>query len=172
MGSSLSLLPKAPFVDTNLLFDYLVWRFWAQASPSIPEPTLGRLSTPDMKEAFRWYLDLVKPIQTSPHVIAEIHGLAKARLKWDGETLASFWSFAQRELARLRLQEDLIRIVEMDPDDLPSFGPTDTSLLALAARSEGLLLTDDGGLRDRCDEKQIRAWGSYEILAEWQTRVA
>jgi hypothetical protein len=172
MGSSLSLLPKAPLVDTNLLFDYLVWRFWTQASPSIPEPILRQLSTPDMKEAFRWYLDLAKPIQTSPHVIAEIHGLAKARLRWDGERLASFWRFAQRELARLRLQEDLIRILEMDPDDLPSFGPIDTSLLALAAKSDSPVLTDEGELRGCCDKKEIEAWGSSEILAEWQTRVA
>ena len=59
----------------------------------------------------------------------------------------------------------------MDRDDLPSFGPTDTSLLALAARSDSLVLTDEGKLRDRCDRKQIRVWGSYNVLAEWQTRV-
>jgi rRNA-processing protein FCF1 len=172
MRSSFSPLPKSPLVDTNLLFDYLVWRFWTQASPPGAEPMPRRLSTPDLKEAFRWYFDLAKPIQTSPHVIAEIQGLAKSRLGWYGEKLASFWRFAQRELARLRLQEDLIRIVEMDTDDLPTFGPTDTSLLALAARFDGLVLTDDGDLTRRCDEKQIRVWGSSEILAEWQTRVA
>jgi hypothetical protein len=172
MESSPSSLPKAPFVDTNLLFDYLVWRFSAQADPPIPEPSLQRLSTPDLKEAFRWYLNLAKPIQTSPHVIAEIQGLAKSRLDWYGERLASFWRFAQGELARLRLQEQLIRIVEMDPDDLPSFGPTDTSLLALAARTDSLMLTDEGELRGRCDRRQIRAWGSSEILAEWQDHVA
>jgi uncharacterized protein YacL len=105
-------------------------------------------------------------------VIAEIQGLAKSRLEWYGERLASFWRFAQRELARLRLQEDLIRTVEMDPDDLPSFGPTDTSLLALAAGSDSLVLTDEGGLSGRCDKKQIRVWGRYDVLAEWRTRVA
>jgi hypothetical protein len=172
MGSSFSPLPKSPLVDANLLFDYLAWRFSAQADPPIQEPNLQRLSNPELKKAFGWYLDLAKPIQTSPHVIAEIQGLAKSRLGWHGERLASFWRFAQRELARLRLQEDLIRIVDMDRNDLPPFGPTDTSLLALAARSDSLVLTDEGGLRGRCYEKQIKVWGSYEILAEWQTRVA
>jgi hypothetical protein len=172
MGSSFSPLPKSPLVDANLLFDYLVRRFCVRADPPIKVPNLRKLSTPDLKEAFRWYLDLAKPIQTSPHVIAEIQGLAKSRLHWYGERLASFWTFAQQELTRLRLQEDLIRIVEMDTDDLPSLGPTDTSLLALAARSESLVLTDEGGLRGRCDEKQIRVWGSSEILSEWQDRVS
>jgi hypothetical protein len=172
MGSSLSPLPKSPLVDANLLFDYLVWQFCVQADPPIEVPNLQKLSTPDLKEAFRWYLDLAKPIQTSPHVIAEIQGLAKSRLRWYGKTLAPFWRFAQQELVRLGLQEDLIRVVEMDRDDLPSFGPTDTSLLTLAARPDSLMLTDDGALRGRCDEKQIRVWGSSEILAEWQTRVA
>jgi hypothetical protein len=171
MESSFSLLPRSPLVDANLLFDYLVWQFCVQADPPIEVPNLQKLSTPDLKEAFRWYLDLAKPIQTSPHVVAEIHGLAKSRLEWYGERLASFWRFAQRELARLRLQEDIIRILEMDPDDLPSFGPIDTSLLALAARSDSLVLTDEGKLRGRCDEKQISVWGSYDVLAEWQTRV-
>ena len=171
MESSFSLLPRSPLVDANLLFDYLVWQFCMQADPPIEVPKLQKLSTPDLKDAFRWYLDLAKPIQTSPHVIAEIQGLAKSRLEWYGERLASFWRFAQRELVRLGLQEHLIKIVEMDRDDLPSFGPTDTSLLALAARSDSLVLTDEGKLRDRCDRKQIRVRGSYEVLAEWQTRV-
>jgi len=171
MGSSLSPLPKSPLIDANLLFDYLVWRFCVQADPPIEVPNLQKLSTRDLKEAFHWYLDLAKPIQTSPQVVAEIHGLAKSRLEWYDERLASFWRFAQRELARLRLQEDLIRILEMDPDDLPSFGPIYTSLLALAARSDSLVLTDEGKPRGRCDGKQIRVWGSSEILAEWQTRV-
>ena len=172
MGSFLSSLPKSPLVDTNLLFDYLAWRFSTQAIPTIPEPSLQRLSTPDLKDAFHWYLNLAKPIQISPHVIAEIQGLAKSRLGWYGERLASFWRFAQQELARLRLREHLVRIVEMDTEDLPSFGPTDTSLLAMAASAGSAVLTDEGNLRGRCDEKQIRVWGSSEILAEWQAQVA
>jgi hypothetical protein len=153
MESSLSSLPKSPLVDANLLFDYLAWWFSAQADPPTPEPSLQRPSAPDLQEAFRWYLDRAKPIQTSPHVIAEIQGLAKSRLARYGERLASFWRFAQHELARLCLQEQLIKIVEMDADDLPSFGPTDTSLLALAARPGSLMLTDEGDLRDGCDER-------------------
>jgi len=35
----------------------------------------------------------------------------------------------------------------MDSDDLPSFGPIDTSLLAMAAESDSLLLTDERELR-------------------------
>jgi hypothetical protein len=86
--------------------------------------------------------------------------------------LESFWRFAQTELARLRLQEQLIGIVEMNAEDLPRSGPTDTSLLTIASRSQCLVVTDEGDLRGRCDRDQIEVRGSYEILAEWQNRVA
>jgi len=172
MGSSLSALPRNPLVDANLLLDYLAWRFSAQATRAFPEPNLQHLSTPNLKDAFSWYLEFAKPIRTSPHVIAEIHGLAKSRLGWYDARLESFWRFAQQELARLLLQEQLVRVVEMDTDDLPSFGPTDTSLLSMASGSDSLLLTDERELRGRRDRAQIRTWGIYEILAEWQRHVA
>ena len=82
MESSFSLLPRSPLVDVNLLFDYLVWQFCVQADPPIEVPKLQKLSTPDLKDAFRWYLDLAKPIQTSPHVVAEIQGLRSQG--WNG----------------------------------------------------------------------------------------
>ncbi len=96
-------------VDANLLLDYLAWRFSAQAIRPFPEPNLQHLSDPNLKEAFSWYLELAKPILTSPHVIAEIQGLAKSRLDWHGKRLEYFWRFAQQELTRLRLQEQLVR---------------------------------------------------------------
>ncbi len=99
MGSPLSALPRNPLVDANLLLDYLAWRFSAQAIRPFPEPDLRHLSNPNLKEAFSWYLELAKPIRTSPHVIAEIQGLAKSRLGWYGERLEYFWRFAQQELA-------------------------------------------------------------------------
>lgn len=158
-------------VDANLLLDYLAWRFSAQAIRPFPEPNLQHLSDPNLKEAFSWYLELAKPILTSPHVIAEIQGLAKSRLDWHGKRLEYFWRFAQQELTRLLLQEQLVRNVEMDGDDLSTFGPTDTSLLALAANSHRLLLTDEPELRSRCAGAQIKSWGIYDVLAEWQIRV-
>jgi hypothetical protein len=66
-------------------------------------------------QALYWYLDKAKPIHTSPHVIAEIHGLLQARADWHGPRLSAFWRFAQGELTRLMLDEHLIKLVKMHP---------------------------------------------------------
>src|SRR5208283_1655314 len=135
-------LPRKPLVDTNVLFDFLLWRFCTDTKTSMPACLSDHFSGESSRKALRWFLDEAKPIYTSPHVIAEIHGLLRSRAGWRGPRLAAFWRFAKDELARLLLREDLIRVSEMNREDLGAFGPVDSSILEMATRIGGVVITE------------------------------
>lgn len=166
----LTVPPRSPLVDTNVLFEYLLGRFSAERSLRIDVALLQYLFSRPLQDALLWYLDFAKPIRTSPHVIAEIHGLLRSRAHWDAPRLSDFWGFAQDELSQLQITEEFQQIVEMDRRDLKSFFPTDTSLLARAASMQCALVTEDRSLRGRCAERGIRFLTCGEIVAFWQER--
>ena len=167
MPPTLSSLPKSPIVDTNILFDFLVWRFHTKTQTDIHPSLLHHLSSKPM-EALEWYLNAAKPVQTAFHVIAELHGLTKKKPDWTGPTRESFWRFARTELSGMDLGEHPVTIVEMDLEDLAQLGPTDASILILAIRLEAVVLTEDGGLRERCSGKEIRVLNYDTVLELWK----
>lgn len=168
MPYTLHELPKHPLIDTTVLFDFLLWRFCVDSKTPFPECISDNFSKESVRRALHWYLDSAKPIHTSPHVIAEIHGLVQARADWHGSRLSAFWRFAQEELARLSLDEHLVKLVEMNREYLGTFGPTDDSILELATQTGRAVVTEDHPLRGRLTQEQIRALDCHEILALWQ----
>lgn len=165
-------LPKKPLVDTNILFDFLLWRFSVENGMNVERLPLGPLRPTPLREPLLWYLDRAKPIQTSPHVIAEIHGLLKSRAGWKGVRLESFWGFAQAELVRLGLEEDLVKVTEMESETLRSLGPTDTAIVVLAAKLGSVVFTEDGELRGWCAKQEIGLLNCSDGLALWQVHTA
>lgn len=163
-------LPRNPVIDTNVLFDFLLRRFCVETRTPFPGCISDSPAEEDKMRALDSYLRQAKPILTSPHVIAEIHGLVQARAHWRGPRLSAFWQFAQDELNRLMLDEHLIKLVNMPPEDLAALGPTDDSILELGAQKDAAVVTEDRRLRGRLTEKQIRVLDPYEILAHWQER--
>lgn len=168
--AKISLNPqKNPIIDTTLLFEFLLWRFYEEVSggekPGSP-PAYSYQYLPDWRtrHAFLWYISKAKPIETSPHVIAEIHGLAK-RARMVQPRLGIFWKFAQGELAQLRLEERFVPLEEMGANDLQYFGPADTSLLQRARTSGKALLT---GEREIGKAKDVRILTSWDLLALWE----
>jgi len=167
MPPTLSSLPKSPIVDTNVLFDFLVWRFHTKTQTDIHPSLLHHLSSKPL-EALEWYFNAAKPIQTAFHVIAEVHGLTRKKPDWTGPTRESFWRFARTELSGMDLGEHPVTIVEMDLEDLARLGPTDASILILAIRLDAVVLTEDGSLRERCSGKEIRVLNYDRVLELWK----
>lgn len=163
-----SELPHGPVVDTNIFFDFLLWRFCTDRAIRLPTCLEDTFAAESSRRALQWYLERATPLHTSPHVIAEIHGLIKARAKWREPRIAEFWLYAQAELDRLRVVEHLIQLVSMNRDDLVRFGPTDDSILEIAVRTDSAVITDDLALRERLTLEQIPGLTRWEILAHWQ----
>lgn len=165
-------IPRSPIVDTGPLFDFLLWRF--SESFKIPSllSKLRYLNNESYRKSVSWYFRVAKPITTCPEVIAEVHRLAKEKLR-EGEKvkLGHFWRFAQQELKELGLSEELVQLVQMDSDTLSSLGPTDTALLEIASSTPNLhqpILTEDGPLTGLCRKKQVRFLRIAEVLSIWQ----
>ncbi len=159
-------------IDSNVLFDFLLWPYCVKTRTPFPGCLSDTSAANDTMRALDWYLDNAKPIHTSPHVIAEVHGLLQARGDWHGPRLSAFWRFAQEELTRLMLDEHLIKLVKMHPQDLFEFGPTDDSILEVAAQTGRAVVTGDRRLGGRLIQEQIRVLDRNEILALWQDRNA
>ncbi len=157
-----------PLVDTSLLFPFLVWRFSEIEGIRLDTPLLAPITSDHLRKALLWYLDIGKPIQTSPHVIAEIHGLLKSRARWKGARLESFWEFAKGELSRLGLQEMIVTVAEMELKTLRALGPTDAAILALGKRAGTVVLAEDGPLRAECARQEISVLSCSAVFAEWQ----
>jgi hypothetical protein len=168
MPPTLFELPKSPIIDTNVLYEFLLWRFSQNVRIPIPESASEYLSSDYLRTAFKWYIEAARPIYTSPHVIAEIHGLIQSRADWHGQRLGDFWGFAQGELARLRLEERLVQVREMKLEDLKSFGPIDSSILKLAAPTGSVVVTEDRALRGELMQREVEVLDCSAILALWQ----
>lgn len=162
-------IPRHPIVDTGLLFDFLLWQF----SDSFRIPTLLsklRYLTNDFyRKSVRWYFTNAKPVTTCPEVVAEIHHHAESI--WRGSYLGDFWRFAQKELIELGLNEEMVKLVQMDADTLSSFGPTDTALLRIASLSPNFsqpIFIADGRLAGQCRKKELNVLGIADVLSIWQ----
>jgi rRNA-processing protein FCF1 len=174
MSPTLRLLPTSPVVDTNILFDFLVWRFHTETHTGIHPSLSGHLSSKPL-DGLKWFLDAAKPIQTTFHVVAELHGLTKKKTQkkpeWTSLTRGSFWRFVREELTQIQLAEHPVRITDMNPEDLAQLGPTDASILALAMRLDAVVLTEDGPLGERCTAREIRVLNYDEVLGLWKQNI-
>lgn len=161
-------IPRTPIVDTGPLFDFVWLRYCEKRSKSYKPIDFLYLSSTLSREAVSWYFRIAKPLVTCPQVIAEMHNHAIKRLRDD--KLREFWKVAQMELIELGLDEDLVKLVEMDSDILCSFGPADTALIHIAIRRQTScsIFTTDGKLAGHCIDKQIKVLSLGEIIDLWQ----
>ena len=162
-----SSLLKSPVIDTSMLFDFLVWRFFADRQVPIPKSLLELVSSRPLKE-LGWCLDAAKPIQTSSQVIAEVYFLAKKRWKFPDGIIDPFWRLARQEFEQIELVERFIPLNEMDYGDFIKYGPTDASILTLGARQDAAVLVNDNDLRGACIEREIHFLDYNKILSLWQ----
>jgi len=85
---------------------------------------------------------------TTSHVIGEIQGLAKTRLKLSGDDRLSFWRASIDLLTQWNLDEQLIRLLDMArrpalKERLLDIGIVDTGLIEFAAHNNCVLITQD-----------------------------
>ena len=101
--------------------------------------------------AQRRFLELVSSIGeklTTSHVIAELGGLEKSRLRLYGADRIGFWRTSIDLLTQWDIDEKLVRLLDLAVDEvfrecLPEIGATDTALIQLAQQNECVLITED-----------------------------
>lgn len=168
----MNTIPRNPIVDTGPLFDFLIWKFSETAKLEYLIGKLSYLKSDSLRRATQWYLGFANPILICPEVIAEINGLARSRAKLSNSQMGLFWTFSQKELLELGIDEKMIKLMDMDSDILKSYWPIDTAIFHLAQREENIgkpVFTEDGRLRNFCVQKEIKVLRVYDVLVLWQS---
>src|SRR5947208_875908 len=143
-------------VDTGVLLTALVLNFvrLIQVPRQKQQEILYRginpyLRNPNLQKAYLAHFSSeIRPLRTTPYVIAEIHGLAKSRLKLYSQDLSSFWRYSIDFLLARDLDESLVRLIDLKNlrEVVCEIGPSDTAIIHLAHREGSVLLTTDGRL--------------------------
>ncbi len=154
-------------LDTGPLFDFLLLRFSEETGRVGLENDLNYLKTDLDAQRFRGFVTGHQIVLTTPGVVAEIQRHQRRHLPGDQ---GRFWRLARGQFHELRIDEEAVRLGEMEEGDLSNQGPVDASLLQLARRRLGqyrrvAVLTADRPLWERCRNQQILACWIHEILA-------
>lgn len=169
------LLSNKIVVDTGVLLTALVLNFvrLIQVPRQKQQEILDRGINPylrhdqNLRMAYltRFSSD-IRPLRTTPYVIAEIHGLAKSRLKLYSQDLSSFWRYSIDFLLAKDLDESLVRLVDLKnlSEVVCEIGPSDTAIIHLAHREGSVLLTTDGRLLGRAREQNVIVMSEHEFM--------
>jgi hypothetical protein len=94
---------------------------------------------------------------TSASVVAELYH--QIRDTESGGHL-HLWKQVYEEFENMGMEENVVKLLDMDPDLVTKYGPTDVSLLEIARRNvnqKPVILTLDTKLRSECVKAQIRS---------------
>jgi rRNA-processing protein FCF1 len=152
MGESL----EKAVVDTGPLITVLTVHFLnATQAEASRRTTISRrvvakniLEIPAFEEKYLNLFKGIKSLMTTSHVIGELQGLQRSRLKFDGNDLRRFWLLGMEFMRARKIEETLVRLLDMESkqylrESVCSLGPTDTGLIELARKEGCVLLTDD-----------------------------
>jgi rRNA-processing protein FCF1 len=139
-------------IDSGPLFSALILNYYEL------DIKFGRpINIPGLKDPLRdqsaqgLFLELLSSIKeklTTSHVIGELQGLEKSRLKLYGDGRTNFWRASIDLLTQWNVDEKLVRLLDLASDDslrscLPRIGHVDTGLIDLALRHGCVLITED-----------------------------
>jgi hypothetical protein len=101
---------------------------------------------------------------TSASVVSELAYWIRQTFRGGNDRI---WNLVYEEFRGMRMDEEVIQLLEMPIGTVVQFGPTDASLLEMArlhaAHSPGIL-TIDRKLRAECERAQIRSWHVEDVL--------
>lgn len=100
---------------------------------------------------------------TSASVVVELNGWIQRTRPKRGHP--GLWELVYEEFRKMGMEEDVVKLLDMELDLVAKFGPTDVSLLEIARRNltqRPVILTVDGALHAKCKKEQI----SSELLIE------
>jgi len=142
-------IPKA-VIDSGPLLSALVLHYQGERGrrPSLDSFLEDPLLIKDNQEQFLNLLASIREKLTTSHAIGELQGLANTRLRLSGDDRVNFWRAAVDLLTLWRLDEHLIRLLDMASrselrERLLDIGIVDTGLIELAAQNACVLITQD-----------------------------
>jgi rRNA-processing protein FCF1 len=140
-------------IDSGPLFSALVLNYdlrgigygrWPRFTDVLEDP----LRNPTAQQQFLELLGSIGEKLTTSHVIAELNGLEKSRLRLYGDGRLDFWRTRIDLMIQWDVDERLIRLLDVASDEsfracLPEIGVIDAGLIQMALQHECVLITED-----------------------------
>lgn len=102
-------------------------------------------------------------VTTSASVVVELYHWIR---ETDRNGQLKLWNRVYEEFENMKMEEEVVRLLEMNIDLVSRFGPVDSSLLELAQRHvvrNPLILTSDRPLCGECTKARLRVSHIQEI---------
>ncbi len=100
---------------------------------------------------------------TSPSVVAELHYWIR---KTDSPGHLKLWNRVYDEFNNMNIAEEVVKLTDMDVNQVARFGPVDVSLIEIARRNaehSPCILTVENALCGVCEKANIRALSIEEV---------
>jgi len=149
-------------VDTGPIWELVLYRAVKELGFANLKRDLTHFSSLKAYENCGNFLSAFGKKTTSASVVAELyHQIRETEQKGRPQ----LWELVYEEFRNMSMDEDVVRLLDMEPDLIAKYGPIDVSLLEIARRNLGrrpVILTLDSHLHAECKKAQISA----ELLIE------
>jgi predicted nucleic acid-binding protein len=155
--------PLQIITDSGPLFDFLLGELWITIYKKLPTERLRYIKVEDKWKGLKQYFHEVRLLFTTPSVIVEIEHLIR-RQKLHKEVREMFWKMTLEVMKLKNLREELIRLIDMPPSELPIYGPADVSIIEMCRKTSIPVFTADSKLWHFCKKTGLKTIFIYELF--------
>ncbi len=152
-------------LDTGPIRELVLFRAVRRFGFESLQDDLRFIKNKDSYDRCGQFISLFNRKTTSASVVAELHHWIRTTERTGQEKL---WNRVYEEFRGMNMDEEVVKLVEMDISLVARFGPVDVSLLELArrhARRDPLVLTIDSRLHSECNRAGIGVSLLYEVTS-------
>jgi len=141
--------------DTGPLWEFILYQAVHNLRFHRLEPDLKYIQTTLQYARLSSFIDSFAKRTTTPQVVAEVSYWIE---QTEGRGRREIWGLVKDQFRNMKMDEDLVRLLDMPIETLHDFGVVDTSLLQLGLSLSYLrptILTIDGPLLGKCNSERL-----------------
>jgi len=151
-------------LDTGPLWELVLYRCIDQLRFESLKPDLTHLRERHHYNSLTQFVGSFRRRTTTPGVVAEISRRIRNTPK---QGHPQFWRLVRTEFFQMRMDEELIKLLDMPLDLVAAFGAVDASVLKLGllhSASHPCILTGDEALLRECQNHRLHAIHIREVV--------
>ena len=157
-GTSMAIL------DTGPIWELVLYSAVKQLGFANLEGDLTYFVRPEVYQNCGDFLSTFAGKTTSASVVVELYGRIQRTQPKKGHP--DLWELVYEEFRRMSMDEDIVKLLDMELDLVAKFGPTDVSLLEIARRNmtqAPVILTVDREFHARCKKEEVSSELRIEV---------
>lgn len=144
-------------VDTGPIWELVLYRAVKVLGFASLERNLTHFVSSETYDHCGSFLSSFRKKTTSASVVAQLYSFIR---ETDRAGQRHIWAQVYEEFERMGMDEDVVKLLDMDADLIAKYGPTDVSLIEIARRNlsqKPVILTLDAPLHSECRKAGISA---------------